>query len=52
MFSGVNNLYVDSITDSDSGDRFGFTEDEVLSVLENIGRTDDIESVRRYYDGY
>ena len=52
LFSGVNNLYVDSITDSDSGDRFGFTEDEVLSVLENIGRTDDIESVRRYYDGY
>ena len=52
LFSGVNNLRVDSILDSRSGDRFGFTEDEVLTVLENIGCVGEMDSIRRYYDGY
>ncbi len=52
LFSGVNNLDVDSVLDSYSGDRFGFTEDEVMAVLENIGHADDLDEVRRYYDGY
>lgn len=52
LFSGVNNLDVDSVLDSYSGDRFGFTEDEVVAVLENIGHADHLDEVRRYYDGY
>lgn len=52
LFSGVNNLKVDSILNSKSGDRFGFTEDEVLTVLENIGCAENMDILRRYYDGY
>lgn len=52
LFYSVNNLDVDSVLDSYSCDRFGFTEDEVMAVLENIGHADHLDEVRRYYDGY
>ena len=52
MFSGVNNLYVNNILSTRSDERFGFTEAEVVSVLEECERSDKIDEVREWYDGY
>ena len=52
MFSGVNNLYVNNILSTRSDERFGFTEAEVVSVLEECERSDKIDEVKEWYDGY
>lgn len=52
MFSGVNNLYVNNILSTKSDERFGFTETEVMSVLEECERPDKMDEVRKWYDGY
>ena len=49
MFSGLNNIRVYTLMDQDYGEFFGFTEDEVISLLpENIH----IEPIREWYNGY
>ena len=52
MFSGVNNLYVNNVLSTKSDERFGFTEAEVMSVLEECERPDKMDEVREWYDGY
>ena len=39
LFSGVNNLKVYSLIQSQYGQYFGFTEEEVLSLLQQAGLT-------------
>ena len=52
MFSGVNNLYVNNILSTRSDERFGFTESEVISILDEYGCPDKMDEVREWYDGY
>ena len=52
MFSGVNNLYVNNILSVRSDERFGFTESEVLTILEECEHLDKMDEMREWYDGY
>lgn len=51
-FSGLNNLGVYSLLRSEFNTCFGFTEPEVSRLLENAGRSELMENVRAYYNGY
>ena len=52
IFTGLNNLDVYSVTDTEFSDAFGFTESEVKSMLEYYQLTDRFEEIREWYDGY
>ncbi|MDO5861733.1 MAG: AAA family ATPase [Thermoplasmata archaeon] len=52
MFSGLNNISVDSVLSTMSGERFGFTEAEVRSILDYYGHGDKLGEVMEWYDGY
>src|SRR5205814_1465981 len=49
LFSGVNNLYVWTMLGKRYAKYFGFTEDEVLSLLP---APKSIEQIRQWYNGY
>lgn len=51
IFSGLNHLMVCTVRDSEYGDCFGFTEDEVRALLEYCG-VSFTDEVRAMYDGY
>ncbi|MCR5487414.1 MAG: ATP-binding protein [Lachnospiraceae bacterium] len=52
IFTGLNNLSIISILTPDYGEYFGFTDEEVRSVLEYYGLSDKYEEVRSWYNGY
>jgi hypothetical protein len=52
IFSGLNNLAVYSLLASDFNTCFGFTEPEVVTLLERTGRLDRLEALRAWYNGY
>ena len=52
IFTGLNNLKVLTIADERFDEYFGFTDDEVRTLLEYYGREDHYEEVREWYDGY
>jgi hypothetical protein len=52
LFSGLNNVVVLSLLADPFRTSFGFTEDEVRTVLEAAGHAERIDEVRRWYDGY
>ena len=52
IFTGLNNLNVVSITSVDYAEYFGFTPDEVEAMLRDYGLEENLETVRRWYDGY
>lgn len=52
MFSGLNNLSVDTVFSTRSDERFGFTESETRGILEYYGHPEKFDEVRRWYDGY
>ena len=52
IFSGMNNLKVNSIMDERFSEYFGFTKDEVARMLEYYGREDRFGEVCEWYDGY
>ena len=52
IFSGLNNLSVYSVLDDAYSDVFGFTEDEVIQMANDIGHGDTLEEVKKWYDGY
>ena len=52
FFSGMNNLTVNTVFSSDSDERFGFTETEVMSILEYYGHQERFDEVALWYDGY
>ena len=51
IFSGLNNLYVDSIL-VNQFNYFGFSEDEVLNALRYYKRDYEIQDVKEWYNGY
>jgi hypothetical protein len=51
IFSGLNNLYVDSIL-SNQFDYFGLKEYEVVEMLNHYNREYEISDVKEWYNGY
>lgn len=52
IFSDLNNLEVITTTSPKYADAFGFTEDEVMSALDEYGLSGKVEEVRDWYDGF
>lgn len=52
IFSGLNNVVVNNIFSKKSDERFGFTEDEVKSILTDFGFSNRFEITKKWYDGY
>ncbi|WP_052193881.1 AAA family ATPase [Cetobacterium sp. ZOR0034] len=51
IFSGLNNLTVSSLLDSDFN-HFGLTEDEVVELLKYYELEYEVEDVKKWYNGY
>lgn len=52
IFTGLNNLKVNSIRDVDFGEYFGFLQQETDEMLDNYGLAGSTETVKEWYDGY
>ena len=52
IFSGLNNIRVDSVLDDKFSNYFGFTNDEITSIAEYYGILEKIEKIKAWYDGY
>ena len=52
IFTGMNNLQINSIRDSGFEEGFGFTDDEVCMMLKDYGIEERIPEARTWYDGY
>ena len=52
MLSGLNNLVVYTILDSEYDQYFGFTNDEVIELCEHMKASDSLDNIRTYYNGY
>lgn len=52
IFTGLNNLDIISILNSDYAEYFGFTEPEVIKILSDFQITEKQEEIRSWYNGY
>ena len=52
IFSGLNNLVVNSVLDKKYNTYFGFTADEVAKMAAYYGASDKLNELRDWYDGY
>ncbi len=52
IFSGLNNLTVNSVMDDEYDGFFGFTEQEVSKMLKYYGASDKEAELKDWYDGY
>ena len=52
LFSGLNNLVVNSVLDEKYSEYFGFTSDEVTTMAAYYGREDKLNELQEWYDGY
>lgn len=52
IFSGLNNLKINSILDNRYGEYFGFTTDEVKEMAEYYGMPEKYNEICEWYDGY
>lgn len=52
IFSGLNNLKVNSMLSKESSDKFGFTEQEVNKCLNDYQISKRFAEVKDWYDGY
>ncbi|WP_256379374.1 AAA family ATPase [Butyrivibrio sp. NC3005] len=52
IFSDLNNLKVDTITNARFDKDFGFTESEVRNALLSYGLSNTFEDVKKWYDGF
>ena len=52
LFSGLNNVKIYSLLSSEYSEYFGFTEAEVIEVLEKAGLSDRYAGIRLWYNGY
>ncbi len=52
IFSDLNNLTVDTALDTESEERFGFTEKEVAALASYLGYPHKRDEVKYWYDGY
>lgn len=52
IFTGLNNLDVNSIVDVEHDEHFGFTEDEMIRLLKDYQLEDHLAEMQEWYDGY
>ena len=52
IFTGMNNLEINSIRDFRFNEAFGFTQEEVSQMLSDYGIADREDEARDWYDGY
>ena len=52
IFTGLNNLETDSVLHTRFGNFFGFTQEEVEELLAYYGLSEQLEEVKKWYDGY
>ena len=52
IFTGTNNFVSDTITDSRLNEYFGFTQEEVNTLLKAANATTHSEEIKHWYDGY
>ena len=52
IFTGLNNLEVNSIRSLYFGEYFGFTQDETEKMLKDYELSSNVEIVKEWYDGY
>ena len=52
IFSGLNNLTINSILDNKYSEYFGFTQDEVKMMAEYYGVPEKYDEILAWYDGY
>ncbi len=52
IFSGLNNLSVNTVMDEEYDSFFGFTEEEVRDMLGYYGVSDKEGELKKWYDGY
>ena len=52
IFSDLNNIVVNNVFSEQSDERFGFTESEVKTILEDYGFGDRFDIAKAWYDGY
>lgn len=52
IFTGLNNLKIMSITSKTYAEHFGFTPEEVEKMLQDYGLEENLETVKKWYDGY
>lgn len=52
IFSGLNNIKVNSILEDDYSEYFGFTPEEVREMAKYYGVTEKYDEICKWYDGY
>ena len=52
VFTGLTNFRTDSILSYDDEVYFGFTVDEIISILDVYNMQDRLSAVKDWYDGY
>ena len=52
IFSGLNNIKVNSVLDNRYSEYFGFTSEEVQEMAEYYGASEKYEELCEWYDGY
>jgi len=52
IFTGLNNLRIDSISMPRSGETFGFSDEEVENILRDYGISDKKSEIKAWYDGF
>ena len=52
LFSGLNNLVVNTILDNKYAEYFGFTKAEVLDMAAYYGKKEKVFEIQDWYDGY
>lgn len=52
IFTGLNNLKINSILSQNYGEYFGFTEKEIEKLIDSYHCTEKLEILQKWYDGY
>lgn len=52
IFSGLNNIEVNTILNTEYSHYFGFTQDEVNQIAQNYACEEKLTEIREWYDGY
>ena len=52
IFTGLNNLEINSVLSNNYAEYFGFTGEEVEQMLKNYGLEEKLPEVKQWYDGY